>query len=73
MRDGVDLVSSTHLNGVKTDKESETDVEEGTVVNDSSNSAVRAFMEDENRRNAPLTAENSTRVMEVPLPSRRSL
>ncbi|CAN1180192.1 hypothetical protein LINPERHAP2_LOCUS34631 [Linum perenne] len=58
-------ISSLHLNGVKSDEESGTDVEEETVVSDSSNSVVRAFREDENRRNAPLTAENSTRVMEA--------
>ncbi|CAN0903928.1 hypothetical protein LINGRAHAP2_LOCUS22794 [Linum grandiflorum] len=52
-------ISSLHLNGVKSDDEEE------TVVSESSAVAVRAFREDENRRNAPLTAETSTRVMEA--------
>ncbi|CAL1368705.1 unnamed protein product [Linum trigynum] len=64
-------ISSLHLNGVKTDEDDENQVveEEGEmemVVAESSNSSVvQAFREDENRRNAPLTPENATRVMEA--------
>ncbi|KAL1829007.1 hypothetical protein ACET3Z_007419 [Daucus carota] len=41
------------------------DEEEETAVITSETAIQRAFIEDENRRNAPLPAENATRVMEA--------
>ena len=57
-------ISSLDLNDVVEQKSSDEDEEEGEER--SRREAIgRAFREDENRRNAPLSTENATRVMEA--------
>ncbi|KAJ9167437.1 hypothetical protein P3X46_022091 [Hevea brasiliensis] len=60
-------ISSLHINGDMEQKSSSSDEEEAEErVTEASDSAIlRAFREDENRRNAPLTAENARRVREA--------
>ncbi|XP_030503951.2 uncharacterized protein LOC115719161 [Cannabis sativa] len=62
-------VSSLNLNNddlelSKSSSEAE-DEEEESMGEDDDTAAMRAFREDEIRRNAPLTTENATRVMEA--------
>ncbi|XP_012078628.1 uncharacterized protein LOC105639243 isoform X2 [Jatropha curcas] len=60
-------ISSLHLNGdveQKSSSDGEEEEEEERIREASDSAILRAFREDENRRNAPLTAENATRVRE---------
>ncbi|TQD97018.1 hypothetical protein C1H46_017330 [Malus baccata] len=61
LNDGVGR--NDRLNSSSDDEAEEEEVEEEEVASDSE--IIRAFREDENRRNAPLTAENATRVREA--------
>lgn len=63
-------MSSLHLNDDaernKSSSEDEEEEEEAERMREAADSAMtRAFREDENRRNAPLTPENAMRVMEA--------
>ncbi|XP_065846892.1 uncharacterized protein [Euphorbia lathyris] len=64
-------ISSLHLNGdveqkMSSDDEEEEEEEEEERIGEADDSAIsRAFREDESRRNAPLSAENATRVREA--------
>ncbi|XP_050212786.1 uncharacterized protein LOC126664438 isoform X2 [Mercurialis annua] len=51
-------ISSLHLNGGDLEEDDEEEIVEEAAI-------VRAFREDENRRNAPLNPENAIRVMEA--------
>ncbi|KAL5580636.1 hypothetical protein UlMin_013078 [Ulmus minor] len=58
-------VSSLRLDDDAEINRSRSEDEEGEEEVGSDSAVVRAFTEDENRRNAPLTPENATRVMEA--------
>ncbi|XP_031271809.1 uncharacterized protein LOC116130212 [Pistacia vera] len=47
------------------EKSGSEDEEEERMIEESETAIMRAFREDENRRNAPLSEENATRVMEA--------
>lgn len=62
-------ISSLHINGEMEQKSissgSDEEEAEERVREESDSAILRAFREDENRRNAPLTAENAMRVREA--------
>ncbi|XP_068337949.1 uncharacterized protein [Pyrus communis] len=58
-----DVGRNDHLNSSRDGEAEEEEVEEEEEASDSA--ILRAFREDESRRNAPLTAENATRVREA--------
>ncbi|KAK2642927.1 hypothetical protein Ddye_024690 [Dipteronia dyeriana] len=59
-----DRMSSMHINDDVSEEKSGTSSEDEVEEHDES-AVTRAFREDENRRNAPLTPENATRVMDA--------
>ncbi|KAK9286688.1 hypothetical protein L1049_015091 [Liquidambar formosana] len=58
-------ISSLDLNGEVEEENSEEEEEERRRREASDRAILRAFREDESRRNAPLTQENAVRVMEA--------
>jgi hypothetical protein len=59
-------IASLQVNDNVEEKSSEDEAEEEEEVREAPDSEIlRAFREDESRRNAPLTPENATRVMEA--------
>jgi hypothetical protein len=60
-------IASLQVNDDVEEKSSEDEEEErmGPMLEASDSDILRAFREDESRRNAPLTTENATRVMEA--------
>nr|DAD26332.1 TPA_asm: hypothetical protein HUJ06_027800 [Nelumbo nucifera] len=56
-------IASLNLNG--DDHENEEEEEEERIREASDSAIARAFREDESRRNAPLTPENASRIMEA--------
>ncbi|KAK0603948.1 hypothetical protein LWI29_010504 [Acer saccharum] len=59
-----DRMSSMHINDDVSEEKSGSSSEDEVEEHDES-AVARAFREDENRRNAPLTPENATRVMDA--------
>ncbi|KAI9195781.1 hypothetical protein LWI28_017961 [Acer negundo] len=60
-----DGMSSMHINDDVSEEKSGGSSSEDEVEEHDESAVARAFREDENRRNAPLTPENATRVMDA--------